>query len=968
MSSIVASPDPSSSEQPMNPFSKSADTLGSSIEPSDHVSQLILQPQEATHPSLAGGKASALAQLAVGNLPIPPWFVLTPIAFEISLTPHQRRALELAVNPTTIIEIIEQIDPAEILIEQLEQALKTLGDRIPISTLAVRSSAIDEDSQDHSFAGQLESILNVSPEHIIPAIRRVWQSGFSERVLTYRQQRGITQRPTAPAVLIQHMIGADTAGVAFAADPVSGRRSIAVISAVWGLGSGLVSGELDADTFHVSLDGQILQRSIGHKQTAHRLNHSQTYSQYNSDSDPFFQNPGTGIEIIDIPEDQRDQSSLTDDQVRQVADLARKTSAYLGGFQDIEWAFAQDQLFLLQSRPITSLAHIPDPDAATSLWDNSNISESYSGITTPLTFSFARRAYEEVYRQFCVLLGVPRGVIADQGNVFRHMIGLIRGRVYYNLYNWYRALALLPGFSSNRRFMEQMMGVREGLPPEIATELEAQTRSNPWEDRLRLIGSILGLVANYIRLDRTIQQFYERLDLALRSPIPPLEEMRIDQLVSEYRLLERQLLTRWDAPLINDFLAMIFFGVLGKLTHHWCQDPEASLANRLICGEGGIISTEPAHRIERMAELIADYPDLIKAFCQSDLSTVQSILNQYSAIKDPFQAQWQEYLDRFGDRCLEELKLESPSLRNDPIPLLRSIGYASQRLRDRDQTKSPTLSGDPNVNPSFNASESTPDPTHLLRSTAEAEVARSLAWKPIKRVIFNWVLRNARARIRDRENLRFERTRLFGRVRRIFVELGQRYVAEGILQDPHDIFYLEVEEALGFVEGSSTCTDLQSLVKVRKAEFERFRSLPTPADRFETKGAIPLGNRFEDLINAASSDTLKSQTDLQGLGCCPGRIEGKVRVIRDPKGAEIKAGEILVAERTDPGWIMLFPAAAGILVQRGSLLSHSAIVARELGIPAIVSIPGLMDRLESGQWVEMDGSSGRIRVINDDRI
>jgi pyruvate,water dikinase len=260
------------------------------------------------------------------------------------------------------------------------------------------------------------------------------------------------------------------------------------------------------------------------------------------------------------------------------------------------------------------------------------------------------------------------------------------------------------------------------------------------------------------------------------------------------------------------------------------------------------------------------------------------------------------------------------------------------------------------------------------------------------------VLRNARHRVRDRENLRFERTRLFGRVRRIFLEIGKRLWAEGRLDDSRDVFYLEVREILGFIEGTATSDDLAGLARVRRRRFEEYALEQKPADRFETRGAVYIANDFlartprnrhAGTSNGAGTDTRDgirlgasdesgpgahqnqagAPTDgsspdlLVGLGCCPGVVRGPVRVIRDPRGASLEDGEILVAERTDPGWILLFPSAAAILVERGSLLSHSAIVAREMGIPAIVSIPGITELLRDGEWVEMDGSSGEVRRI-----
>jgi pyruvate,water dikinase len=242
-----------------------------------------------------------------------------------------------------------------------------------------------------------------------------------------------------------------------------------------------------------------------------------------------------------------------------------------------------------------------------------------------------------------------------------------------------------------------------------------------------------------------------------------------------------------------------------------------------------------------------------------------------------------------------------------------------------------------------------------MRRRAEDRVRSALAWQPLRRALFLWVLRNARARVRDRENLRFERTRLFGRVRAIVVELGRKFHALDLLDQPRDVFYLEVEECLGYVNGTATTCDLRGLVAVRKAEFERYRRQPPPADRFETHGAIHLGNTFQGktaALEAPQGDSFK------GLGCCPGVVRGPVRVILDPRNATLHSGDILVAERTDPGWIMLFPSAAGLLVERGSLLSHSAIVAREMGIPAIVALAGVTRWLKDGDEVELDGSTG----------
>ena len=871
-----------------------------------------------------GGKAAALSALSGTGLNIPVWFVIAPNAFEASLSPEQRQALLQAVDQDQIQIIFNEVLPVPSLMTEVAEQFAALDEELRY--VAVRSSGVQEDGVEHSFAGQFDSFLFVTREYLPARIVDVWRSGFNERLLAYRHENKLQGLPQAPAVLVQVMVDSEVSGVAFSADPVSGRRSVAVVSGLRGLGTALVSGDADADTWRVQFDGTVLDRDIVAKTLEHRP----------------APNTHEGVVARDVVEPVASEPALTDEQVARVAELARWTERHFGRPQDIEWSMHGGEFFLLQSRPITSLANTPDPDGIYAIWDNSNIVESYSGITTPLTFSFALYAYEGVYREFCRLLGVPKAIVEANDLTFRRMLGLIHGRIYYNLLNWYRVIALLPGYMSNRRFMEQMMGVRESLPEEITKATSNATRSARLIDQFRLIRTMAGMVVNQVRLPRMIDRFYDRLNAALHPPDPPLGVRRLDQLVADYRKLERTLLTRWDAPLINDFFAMIFFGVLGRLTSKWCseeEDDQSSLQNNLVCNQGGMISAEPAKRIVEMARLVAHHEDLIDALCHSTTTAAVQALHDHKELARLYD----DYLVTFGDRCLDELKLESTTLFDDPEPLVRSIGHAAARLA-RGQAFEAGISSD-------------------VREDAEQRVHQALDRNILRRPIFAWVLRNARRRVRDRENLRFERTRLFGRVRRIFLEVGRRFFAEGVLDDPRDIFYLELDEILSYAEGAASCQDLRGLAVVRRSAFERYAKLDAPADRFETFGSPYIANSYKpQAADRTGDDKVSDASGLRGIGCCPGIVRGRVRVIRDPRGAELQQGEILVAERTDPGWIMLFPAAAGILVERGSLLSHSAIVAREMGIPAIVSLAGITTQVETGDWIEMDGAQGIVRL------
>ncbi len=784
-------------------------------------------------------------------------------------------ALGFDVPPWFAIPPDASFSPSELSVE-----LETLGS----SPFAVRSSGSMEDGAGHSFAGQFESYLDVAAYQISQKITQVRASANSESVVSYCREHNLPP-PTVPTVLVQRMIDPSCAGVAFSADPVTGHRRTSIISAVPGTGEKLVSGEADGETWKIDRFGKI------------------------TESPP---NP-----------------ILTPDDAARVARLARRCETACGIPQDIEWAIDKEgRLWLLQSRPITTLSTIPDPADPLRVWDNSNIAESYGGVTTPLTFSFARRIYESAYREFCVLMAVPKSRIAHSDDVFPQMLGLIRGRVYYNLVSWYRVLALLPGFRLNRAFMEKMMGVSEPLPDEIVATIVAQNTGGRLSDSLALVRTCVGLVRQLLGLPRQISRFQARLDQALSKPPLPPSEMSGDELVFHYRDLERQLLRKWDAPLVNDFFAMIFYGVLGRLCAKWAGDDTGTLQNDLLLDSGEIISAEPPRRIMAMAALAAEQPGLPEYLADHAIPIPKKLatIRENTALNESFE----RYLTDFGDRCMEELKLESPTVRDDPSSLLISIGSMAMR----------------------------PPP-----AAAEKREMPAVKLPPWKRPIFHYVLRQARERIRCRENLRFERTRLFGTVRTILREIGNRLHADQLLARPEDIFYLELGEILSAYETTGTTADLSQIASLRRAEFTNYETTQDPPDRFQTRGPIHRHTHFE-----ATSAPPTGESSLKGTGACSGIVRGRVRVVLDPRGARLEPGEILVARQTDPGWVVLFPAAAGLLVERGSLLSHSAIVSRELRLPCVVSLPGITTTLKTGDLVEMDGASGTVRILSEDPI
>lgn len=805
----------------------------------------FLFPDTSDHSRL-GGKGAALARLARHGFDIPDWFAVPADAA------WTREELPLAIS------------------------------KLGAGPFAVRSSGVLEDGADHSFAGQFDSYLNVSAADVAVKISAVRASAKSEAVLTYCREHGLSD-PAKPATLVQRMVDARCAGVAFSADPVSGRRGVIVISAVSGTGEKLVAGEVDGETWRIDRHEEIL--------------------------------------------DQPETAQLSRSEALDIAALARRCEEACSVPQDIEWAIdSLGKLWLLQSRPITTLSRTLDPEDTLRVWDNSNIAESYGGVTTPLTFSFARRIYESAYREFCKLMSVPEDRVQRSDDVFAQMLGLIRGRVYYNLASWYRVLALLPGFQLNRGFMEQMMGVREPLPDEMVQQIISENTTSRHADGLALVRTCFGLIRQLTGLRKQIARFQIRLDTALAAPSVPISRMSGEELVAHYRDLERQLLKKWDAPLVNDFFAMIYYGVLRGLCKKWLGDTTGALQNELLLDGGEIISAEPPRRIVKMAALAAGIPGLaeILAHPTTEAHKKLAALSQVPELA----AEFERYLTDFGDRCLEELKLESPTVRDDPASLLISIGAMAGRS------------------------------VSLPEAPLEILTDYSLRLSLPKRLIFRHVLRQARERVCSRENLRFERTRLFGRVRAILRALGQRLTADGLLDSADAVFYLEIGEVLAAWEATGTTAGLGILAKQRRHEFTGYHATESPPDRFETRGPICRHQRFEN-----KRPPTTTESSLTGTGACPGRVTGRVRVVTEPRGARLEPGEILVARQTDPGWVVLFPTAAGLLVERGSLLSHSAIVSRELRLPCIVSLPGITTTLKTGDLVEMDGATGTVTIL-----
>lgn len=814
-------------------------------------------------------------------------------------------------------ELFERLSAIEV--NPISQKLNIDDDTIQqiISSLpltkfySVRSSANEEDGNIFSFAGQFDTYLFVTKEHLSEKIISVWQSSKSQRVQEYKSYHQINNS-TKLAVIVQQMIDAESSGIAFGLNPINCNPNQKVITSVWGVGEGIVSGNLVADTFILE-NNSIFEKTIVLKTQQYAVDET---------------NGGLILKHVS-PEIQK-QPSIAEQYVYEIVRTLELLKSITGKAQDIEFAVKDHQLYYLQTRPITTISKESITNNSQIVWDNSNIIESYPEVTSPLTFSFILPVYESVYRQFCSIMGVSKHEIEENNMVFSNMLGYLNGKVYYNLLSWYKALSLLPGFSFNAEFMEKMMGVKERF------EIKNLKKRKAVFESMRVLYMFWKLIQNHATLPNQRNFFtaefhqiyneYQRINL---------NQMSAHELMELYNRFEQTLLKKWKAPLVNDFFAMIYFGVLQKLVKKYNLDEDGSIQNQLLSGANDIISTQPAELCLKISELIQHYPNLKNTL----LNNIEQFEALFLAKKLPeeIQLEIESYLLHFGDRCVGELKLETVTYKQNPslfFPVIKS--YVSQGLK---------------------LSTSNFNNKSTIRENAELIVKTKLRQHPIKQLVFKKVLRRTRILVSARENLRFERTKAFGVVRELFNKIGERFEKENLIEKGNHIFYLTKEEIFSVINGTMVTSNLKSLIDLRMKEMKLFKESKTP-ERITTTG-IPYTC---DLTSTKKTEP-NEQYSIKGIACCAGVVHAKVQVLVSPNETKGLNGDILVTSSTDPGWITLFPGASGILVERGSLLSHSAIVSREMGKPCIVGITNLLHILKTGDVVEMNGSTGHIKII-----
>jgi len=426
---------------------------------------------------------------------------------------------------------------------------------------------------------------------------------------------------------------------------------------------------------------------------------------------------------------------------------------------------------------------------------------------------------------------------------------------------------------------------------------------------------------------------FQRIQKSFRAS--NVTEKGSHELAELHHRLNAEALDGWEITLLNDLFAFVFTAIVRKQLRN--IDLDENVFGGLMAGDTELESMAPIRSMLRMAEVVRQDPALSQQLHDAlAMSAEDCRLRNLHELFD--NEEWvsglRHHLDQFGDRCLEELKLESVCFRDDPQSLLRLISTHAASDVDLERLDAHRFE---------------------TRAKAEACFRGALRGRPMRRVLIGWTLSLARRSIRYRESSRLDRARAFGFVRTIFRSLGKNLADEGALNEPGDVFYLTVDDVLGFITGASVNESLQGLVVERRADLERHQTF-VPAERIRTQGTVRANVVPPRLRTTASHEN----GSLHGTGCSAGLVTAEAIVVRKPADAGDVRGKVLIAEMTDPGWVFLMVSAAGLVVEKGSLLSHTAIIGRELGLPTVVGVEGATELIRNGQLIQVNGQTGEI--------
>lgn len=870
-----------------------------------------------------GGKGANLGELTQAGFNVPPGFCVTTDAFDqfmagaktdIYAQLENVSADDLAAAAAVgkaVREMLASLPLPDDVAEAVLVAWRAAG---ADAAYAVRSSATAEDLPSASFAGQQDTYLNVrGEENILAQVKACFISLFTDRAILYRIQNGFEHREVKLSVVVQQMVQPEVSGTLFTADPVSGHRQIISIDASWGLGEALVAGMVTPDLYKVDKrDWSITECNVSEKQLA------------------IWSLPEGGTKTEDLVGEKRTAQVLDETQIIELAKIAAKIEAHYGSPQDIEWAITDGEIFIVQSRPITSLYPVPeqyiDSEAERVYFSISHFQMmvepmSPMGISVwqllipfgrenPLTgvnpyFTYAGgRMYADMSALIYTRLGskgIPNGLV-----MVDELVGMAM-----------RQFIDRPAFTQNKAKVMDKAKLRNMLP--VVGPLGRDAMRRMW----------------FMPTDNVMEELTTHIHEAIARTNATREAKDLKTRVDAMYEHIQGAFTREAMRILPLIMIIMSSSTLLKRMLEKHADP-ADLA-AIQSGLEGNVTTEMDLEVGDLADIARENKAIMAAFEDEDTASLLPRIRQIPG-SEYFLTALDEFLEKYGVRAPGEIDVARIRWLDDPTPLL---------LVMRGNLRNP---------------EAGSHRKHYAGLIEKAEAAIPRLIKAARTGPMGWLRARLvkrlvtvfRAHMPIREHPKFMLVHFFQNVRVTMQDVAIEFKAQGRIEDLEDIWYLTLPEAVEALD--KPAVEIKTRIAQRKLDYAHYAKL-TPPRVITSNGEI---------IKAVHSTENMPEGAIAGSPVSAGVVEGLAKIIMDPSSETLNPGEILVAPSTDPAWTPLFINAAGVVLEVGGLMTHGSVVAREYGIPAVVSVLDATSLIQTGQRIRVHGDAGYVEILGEE--
>jgi len=879
-----------------------------------------------------GAKAANLGELIQNKLPVPEGFIITTNVYSKFLENNnligiiQDYLSEIDFTDyKTVKECEKKIQDAfnacQISRDVIYQ-IKKEYEKLNAQEVVVRSSATAEDLPNASFAGQYDTFLNLkSLAQVLDNLKRCFASVWTSRAITYRYENNIPHEKVKIATIIQKMINPKSAGILFTMNPISSNKSELLIESNFGLGESVVSGMSNPDQFIIKRQGfTILNKRIGKKEVISRPKSLKSES---------------GIEQVELPNKETQESSLSDRELVSLAKIGTQIEKIFNKIpQDIEWAIDKyNKINILQSRPVTTIKSSKPADE--SMWSRGYSDDYWNDNVTPLYFELLGDSLTNVVnKELNSIMGYQR--------IDNKLLKLHKAHAYFNLNVLRRKVENeIPSIMRNKDLMNYF--------PEGAGIYGKETVKNlPFHAIKRIVAELRIMLFDPNGSMSKTAEAYESWTKEVFNPYCNDFDSRLEKLSSTGNMsslidlaveLDKSMnahyrLVRYGIPVHNIGMNLLVQYLLTRFLseeecNHYYPILVSGLQHKL---------TETNERVHQLAQEI-HYSEELRSIILETKS--EEIYNRLISIKTPhvenFLSKFHRFLEDHGDRGFTR-ETYYPRWKEPPMTDLFNIlkSLNKDQWQDMDRKKANILRKKELVE-------------KLVIAKIRSKRFGLILWK-----IISIILKNSRKYIIFRENQRFNLDKWITRSRNVYLEIGRILAERGVISDETKIFFLKKREIKRLNDNKYSDQEILELsekVESRFKEYVKYENVLPPK--------FLIGSReFDDILQ------FKYDSDkFVGIPASQGTITGPVHVMQNISMiSNVRAGEILVVPRTDPGWTPVFSKIAGLITETGGILSHGAVVSREYGVPAVTNITNACKIFQSGQILTINGYNGTIIV------